>query len=314
MRTLRRLVPLFVSALLLGGAAPAQPDSAEPAPLQELAQAELNAAVITLVDPGAEPRQLLRYDFANMQPTTLAMDTSMSMSMSMAFGSVTQTLPTIRAVTSIRSITPTGSGALIETRLDRFELIPRPGTDPMMEQVLQQTLAGFAGAVGTVEMDAAGRVLSATFDTSGLDPMVAQQVESITQSLQQAAVPLPDVPVGAGARWEAAVDMVAGGMSVSQRTQFRLDEVTPTGAQLSVSVSQTAATQTFSDPATGMAMTLESMSATGTGTSSLQLSSVIPTGAMHVEVSMAMTSADPAMAAMGTMSMTMSMDTSVAPY
>jgi hypothetical protein len=143
--------------------------------------------------------------------------------------------------------------------------------------------------------------------------MVQQQIQSMEESLRQIAVPLPEEPVGAGARWEANMGVESGGMRIDQRASFRIDELTTESLRLTTSVTQSAATQNFADPNTGMQMTLNSMSGSGSGISTVRFDSIVPTANATMQVSMSMSSPDPSMAAMGELSMSMSMDISAAP-
>ncbi len=297
----------LLAALAIAGGTYAAPAVAQDAPA---------AAVTTVLDLGAEPRQLLRYDLGAIQPQSLNMDMTMSMTMSTPFGDMSTPLPTVRSVLSVTGATPTDRGARVNMVIERFEVLPREGVEPMMLQMLQGTLSQMANIAGWMEIDDRGNVLDGGFDYGGADPAIAQQMQSMQDSLRQVAVPLPEEPVGVGARWESTAGVDANGISVTQVASFRVDEISASGVRFTTSVSQTAETQTITDAATGMAMELASLNASGTGTSTLQLNTVVPTATASMSLTMVMRQSGAGgapMAPMGDMNMSMTIDMSVAP-
>jgi hypothetical protein len=113
-----------------------------------------------------------------------------------------------------------------------------------------QELGMFNGLVATFDVDGHGAVGEISFQ--GTDKMQRQGAEGIVQGFQQAIElmlpPLPDQPIGAGAKWERALDSKLGGLDVKGKQTFEAKELTNDGGTVVATIAQKVGKHPFPDP------------------------------------------------------------------
>jgi hypothetical protein len=181
------------SAVLAETTAPARAGDPMDVPFHLLA--------VELIDPGAVPRQTLRY-----RPAT-------------AVTRATATA-TIRGETRSESTAPAAVTATVETGLvlaprsdGRVDVSGLPGS---AGGELERYRRLVANASGVAEIDDRGRLVS----MSG--PSSIDSRRELAAILIRHLVPLPDEPVGDGARWRVVYAIGRGGIFVARRAELAL--------------------------------------------------------------------------------------------
>jgi hypothetical protein len=94
-------------------------------------------------------------------------------------------------------------------------------TPPQLISTLQGSLQSIVGLSGYGVVDARGFSKEAESKTPpGLAPNLKQLTDGMKQSLHQLTTPLPEEPVGKGAKWKSEQNLIMNGMSIKQSTIF----------------------------------------------------------------------------------------------
>jgi hypothetical protein len=111
-------------------------------------------------------------------------------------------------------------------------------------------------------------------------------------NLSNLSSPLPDEPVGPGAKWEVTLPVKSQGMTINQTETCELVSIEGDRLNVKSTIVQRAANQTIENPALpGMKVQLTKMTGNGTGNTTLDLGKLLPSEAtvdIHSEVSMGM--------------------------
>ena len=252
-----------------------------PAAAQDSAADQAPQNAIVVAETGGEPRQALRYDLAAVTAQTTQMDMDMSLTMGMGGQSFDQSMPTIRTGVSIVDPSVNGDGNLrIGFRMDGMSMVDN-GTevDPMMRAQLDAAFSQMNGFGGTMVIDDRGNLVNSEFDLESVAPALRQQLESTMQTMQQSVIPLPEQPVGVGARWSADMSVAMNGMSLSQTASYELTEMGEGYVVIVSTITQSAAQQTISLPdMPGASVELMSYTGSGTGVMNVRFDRAMPDG------------------------------------
>ncbi len=96
-----------------------------------------------------------------------------------------------------------------------------------------------AGLGGRVRVSPQGLVKSATVEPPpSAAPVFGAPVQSMVSSMGQLTVPLPDAPVGQGARWRVVTQSEVSGIALAQTAEYRIAEVRDADLVLEMTVRQ----------------------------------------------------------------------------
>lgn len=236
--------------------------------------------VLRLLDQGAEPRRLLRYDLKDWKGGKAAMEMEISLAMRMEEDEEPRRMdiPPVRMVMAYSPVVETEDGNLrTEFSMEVAEMDP----DSPLAEDRGMDIKGW-----TV-MTPSGHVKDVGFELpEDTEPAVKRTMDGLRQTLQQLATPFPGQPVGKGGRWELIAPMEVMGMRFEGRVAYRLEEFTEHGGRTTVEMSVTGS-GTFVMPGNEeMKAKIESMRADGTGTFAFDLRSLIPDSTMETRMSM----------------------------
>lgn len=254
-------------------------------------QAERSAATVELVNPGAEPRQTLRYAFARMQPQVLRMEMEMSTAMTMGGNSMPRiSMPTMSYGMRFTEVTARDDGNLSATfEMNSFDVAA--GNDPQSQAIaasLRGAMSDFSFS-GTMVIDDRGNVMDTNFDFSNVP--AGQDLSSMTQQMEQMTAPLPEEPIGVGGQWRVR-NQLGEGMPIrlTQEATYTLRERNGDNVVVDVTMSQNAPRQEMNDPnmPEGASVRLNSMTTTGSGTMNMDLGALVPTSDLNMTINMSM--------------------------
>ena len=160
----------------------------------------------------------------------------------------------------------------------QFEFTGLPSPDPATFAGLR---LGFKGRIAP-----RGTWVDAKFtvdaDPSGKMRTIMEQVlGSMEQSIQQMSVPFPDEAVGVGARWTVEGAVTVMGMTIGTKSEVRLESIAGDVVRLATSTHGAVADQTMTmptaDAAAPMKIDVKEMKVEGEGTSTMDLTQVLPT-------------------------------------
>ena len=266
-------------------------------------------ATVELLDPGAEPRQVLRlHPPADCEQPVTQRQTISQRAVS---GSVDG-----KALTDaeIASISAGANGQSTEMDLtfrceevdaNRIAVVNHYDDLRVLEalggevETLEQLFGDLEGAEGRIVLDPQGRVLDAEppdveIDEDTLGPAFAQAMESMLQGLgdtmEQSATPLPTEAVGVGARWRvtSAIDFAGiAARSISEYTITRI-EGDQVDAELAISMEFDPGAVEFPGTPPGASAEIVSGSMAGTGTTTWNLDGVVAASRQIVDGALTM--------------------------
>lgn len=307
---MRRFATIIIGVAVLGSlalAAPALAQAPEPPVGGE----------VTLVDAGQEPRQLLRYELAEGASETTRIDMDMTMSMAMSgVEAMAMTLPMSMTMSStVSSVSPEGV-ARVEFELTDFDFGDIAGTvegapvDGAGLGALDPALTGLLGASGWMLVDDRGRVLDAGLDVTDGFPqdMVPQSQQTATQTR-----PLPEEPVGVGARWEASMSVDQAGLGMDVLVTTEIVEMTDAGfvTEETFSLDASSSGGLMDELVPGMELAIDEYAVEGSGRTEFELDRLSQDGVMEMLMRMAMSAAFEGESMDMTMDMAMTMTSTV---
>ncbi|MHC4537188.1 MAG: hypothetical protein ACYS6K_24845, partial [Planctomycetota bacterium] len=160
---------------------------------------------VKLLDAGAEPRTALRYKFQANQSEKIVMEMSMAMAMETGGQKQPETqVPVTQMTMTIDSKEVSAEGNLhYEFELEQVEVLPKPGINPAMVNAMKQKTSSMQGMRGSATVTSRGFTKDNEIKLpAGIDPQMKQSIDNMKQSMNQMSAPLPEEPVGIGARWQ----------------------------------------------------------------------------------------------------------------
>jgi hypothetical protein len=187
-----------------------------------------NRPVITLLGPGAEPRRALRYRLTEGAREDLIMRTNLTIDTT-TDGAPAPTVEYPPVVMNLRlhiASKPSEDQARYTFALASVDVEDAPGVQPEILESMRQHFRAVTGMTGSAHVDARGFNWDARMDRPrDMTPAIQQMLDSATQSMDQVSAPLPEEPVGQGARWELRQTIVQNGVTLQQTTLFELVEL-----------------------------------------------------------------------------------------
>ncbi len=260
----------------------ANPDAPAPTTAKTVTPAAADAPTITLTNPGAEPRQQLRFTTTKGFHQDALMTMDMAMALDMGIQKLPKTvLPTTKMVMDSTVTDVSAEGDIhYEFKLRDIEVVPREGSPDMMVSSMKTALAGMNGLKGSSTVSNRGVVKAATFEIPDTVPdQMRQTMDSLQESVGQVAVPLPEEAVGVGATWEATSQITRGnGINMTQKTSYELVSVEGSQVKLKIKLDQTAEPQTIKAPGmpAGADAKLIDLKSSGSGETVLDLTKLAP--------------------------------------
>ncbi len=237
---------------------------------------------IELLSAGAEPRVKLRYKlpadaqermFLTMNTSVTAMGTPMA-------------LPTMTLLMDIQLLEKIGEDAArYSFELTGSKVEAKEGVQEQVVTMTRQALEQAHGMKGTVVVDSRGFNREMTMEMPpGLSAETRSMMESSMQGMDQLASPLPEEPVGVGARWKVSQTVEQNAMKIDQALTYELVELHGDEGTLAVVMEQSAEPQKVALPGmpTGAAAELVSLESKGKGTVKLNLDELAPESKMQL--------------------------------
>jgi hypothetical protein len=259
-------------------------------------KAAASAVQVRLLEPGAEPRTALRLHPKPDDKQTVSMNLKIAMGMGTGDAPAqTMKLPAITLAmdATVKSVSPEGDISY-ETVMGDTSVAEEAGGMPGMADMMKASLAGLKGLSGTGILSSRGISKAADFKLpSGTAPQVSQAFSQVKDSFSMLGVPLPEEPVGTGAKWEVKRTIKSQGITLDQTETYQLVSLEGQRLTLKSTIAQRAANQKIQSPAMPtMKVDLTKLTGTGTGETTADLGQLMPiagTVDVHTDTSMATT-------------------------
>ncbi len=246
--------------------------------------------VVKLVDPGAEPRQELRYDFSGAKKQVVVM--TMDMTMGMELGAIKQPptkLPPVHMDMVVEPKSVSDAGVLrYEFEMTRAEVVAGPDADPNVVQAMKTEMDKTKGMKGWADVNQRGFTLAADVKVPpGAGPQLRDLLDKMKSQIEQMSAPLPVEPVGKGAKWVVTQPIKNEMLKFNQQATYTLADLEGSLATLKIDIVQDAPPQNIDAPGMGGATArLTSLDSTGKGTSKVDLKSLVPVADVSTSLTM----------------------------
>lgn len=244
-----------------------------------------NAPQIKLLNPGAEPRTVLRLQpqAGDKQNQTLVMKMGMGVEMPGQPGAQNIKIPPLKMDLAVEVQEVAANGDIVYVvKHGEMSLEEDPSASPEMAQALKAALGDLSGisAVGTNTSRGINKGLAAQLPP-GTNPQMRQMLDQMNDSLGAISTPLPEEAIGLGAKWETKMSRKSQGMTIEQTTSAELIGLEEHQATVKVTLTQRAANQKISNPAMpGLKFDLTKMTGSSHGEITLDLKQLMPAKAV----------------------------------
>lgn len=232
---------------------------------------------VELLNAGTAPRQQLRF-----KPVVKAEQTAtMTMNIDMAMSVSGQPMPQVKLPATVMTmqtvVTKIDANGDIHYQFSytNADVVTTPTTPPKQLDIMRAQIKKMVGTKGSVVVDNRGRTKTASFVfPKTLDANMKQQMEQMTNSLEQLSSPVPEQAVGIGAKWQVSSSPKIGGMNLAQTATYQLVSFQDNVAILSVDIEQHAKQQNFTRP--GLPSGTLTLDAQGQGQLTQRLNQLMP--------------------------------------
>ncbi|MGP1346970.1 MAG: hypothetical protein ACTS3F_09945 [Phycisphaerales bacterium] len=261
---------------------PSTPDRPEAPPQQA-------TPVVKLTQPGQNPRTL-RYNFTQGHTTQvrIATDTSVEQKQGQ-MPAMTQTVPTVIQNLSIavESVNDDGSASMRAT-LTGIDVKPSEGSAPGVDAMMRQQLETIVGLEITYNISPRGIVSAGKFaEKPRMGGQAASFTSQVLQTIQNAAIVLPEEPVGTGGQWTTTMGNNMFGVETNQVATFSVASLADDNASVSYTMNVTAEPQKLDseDIPPGAEVSLKQLKGQVLGDFSIILNTPIAIGTSRTNVS-----------------------------
>ena len=259
------------------------PATAETKPGESAAKPVGNSSgvQIKLLEPGNEPRKVLRLHPKAGDKQVVQMTLKMGMGMKIGeMENPAMKLPGMIMTMSstIKAVSPEGD-ITTEMVMSDAEVADEPGVMPQVVDAMKASVSKMKGLSGTAVTSDRGISKGVQMNMpAGADAQMRQVMDQMKDSLSNLGTPLPEEGVGPGAKWEAKTQLKSQGMIIDQVTTYELASVEGEALTTRVTISQTAAQQKIESPTMpGLKIDLTSMTGSGSGQFQVNLAQLLPT-------------------------------------
>jgi hypothetical protein len=254
--------------------------STQPKPSEAPAGIDLE---VTVLEPGAEPRQQIRYHGSSGRTERLLLRLSLANFIQTQAGSAGGASPVLDLVMHVGATYRGSEGSGLWGYPLKFEMIGVNGADglePAALDALAAELEPIARTRGIFEIDNRGITRSAELTIPPeASPRLLTMLGNVRTTLLAAA--LPKEAVGVGARWQAERIVKVGGMKVPQTVTYTLVERDGDVLHLGISARQSAVPQEFPHGIDGSVIKLQAYEMTAVGNSVVDLHGFAPMSELH---------------------------------
>jgi len=253
------------------------------------------APQVKLLEPGAEPRKVLRLHPKPGDKQTLTLTIKMNMGTKIGdMDSPAVKLPGTTMVmdSTVKSISATGD-ITYEMVMADASVADEPGVMPQVAEAMKGSMAGLKGLSGTGTTSNRGLNLGTNFKVpAGADPQTRQAIEQMKESVANLSCPLPEEAIGPGAKWTARTTLSSQGMTIDQTATYQLASIDGERLNLKTTIAQSAANQKMQNPSMpGVKLDLSKLTGEGTGEVTSDLTQLLPREATiesHTDLSLTM--------------------------
>jgi len=231
--------------------------------------------VVKVLDPGKEPRQPLRWTIKPGFEQRLSVDVGYAVDAVIAilrFGSPTYVVSydlTMRA-------TKVEDDGTVRVAFKVEEATTDTVGAPERVKQLENALTAMRAVTGSYVLAPRGHVTTIQIKTPNRESIGPEMIDNFRWTLAQLTPVFPEQPVGQGAKWTVHAGIEQGGAQVNQLTTTEIVKLDGSSVELALAVQQTAAPQSFRNPATRQTGKLTTLQGSATGSHRWDLNEISP--------------------------------------
>lgn len=236
--------------------------------------------IVKLLDAGTGPKHRLRLKPAVGWGQTVVMKMNMTMAMDAgpALKVPRTVLPTMIMTMQV-TVSEVDQAGNAHYDLALGDIGVEPGNaKPEVVKAVRRSLAKMKGFKGHATVDPRNFTLEGAFEIPpDVDASTKQMLDGMSQSITQLSSPLPEEPVGVGARWKVSSKLGANGVNLSQTAVYTLTKLDGDHIAFSVDIAQTADHQELRAPGMppGSKLSITAWKGTGAGDAELELDKLL---------------------------------------
>lgn len=203
---------------------------------------------ITLIEPGAEPRAQRRYAFKTQsEPRKVTMAVK---SVREGQGQKQEDAQPLTTVNMLFTLKGQNAGAFqYDALIKSLDLDLPQNADKRQVAQAKQALDMLKGLKAQIGVTARGSVGDARFESDKLPRGAAEQIMPLfSQVFEFIVAPLPDEPIGVGAKWQETTDGADRGIRSKVVATYTLKEWNADGGVIDAEVKRSAPRQQMQDP------------------------------------------------------------------
>lgn len=202
---------------------------------------------VILQDAGAEPRRALRYNYTPGSKGTLRVTTAFDMGMGMVDPATGQAIPVMNVIMPamlmdvVMSVERVDADQNVHLNgvVGAVGVEARDGMGEGLVELLSAQLTSVVGLSTQAVMTPTGRLVRlASTLPADLSPEIAESMAMADQASQGVSFPLPDEPIGVGARWTVVSISQANALEVLVTQTTTLESLEGDVAQVSFTITQ----------------------------------------------------------------------------
>ncbi len=276
--------------------APAKPTTTVTAPVERPAENQAPEAVLSrdavqtveLVDSGKPPLVELR---ATFEPgSTHKLRISVDWVVTAGYGpaiSAKSTMPSFLYELEAEAKETNDGATLFALRITEATSKSGEGVNPNYVSLAGKAVEAVKSASGTVTVNARGMIQSLRIDRpSDANMLIHDMLDQVERGVRLAILPLPEAPIGQGARWKATHVAQQRGALSEQTSTYELVSLKGSTAEVKLSHQASTPKQVIQLPGTPTKLTLDSMDFTGEGEGTWDLRKLIPKSASETTVTL----------------------------
>lgn len=245
---------------------------------QEPAKAKDGGAItVELLEAGQAPLQKLRF-------TPKAGDKSnkvMTMKMRQGINGVEpRDLPAQQIFLSLEVKNVSASGDIeFEFKYTDMKVVTADGNPSALASTIESLMKPIVGTGGVGKVNDRGVMLSSEYKVpQDLSPNIKTVVEGMKDAMKNLSMPLPEQPVGVGAKWKTVQPVNANGIQLDQIIHTEMTALNAQGFAIKLNIAQDAKAQEVKNPLLpeGTSLKLESLDTSGEGNSDVLFSELLP--------------------------------------
>jgi hypothetical protein len=185
--------------------------------------------------------------------------------------------PPLRATiaATLQDVTPNGDFHATFT-YPAFDVLKGDGASARQRREVERAIAGLTGLSGELTLTPRGELVDSKLEIPpDVDPNVRALLDQLRDQFRDLTVPLPEPPIGVGARWRATTQLTINDIQTRQVYEYRLKERSGTTLELDVRGTQTAKPQSVDSPG-GVKLRVKSYKTTIRGATTMDLTRLLP--------------------------------------